>query len=57
MPRRQRVPLYLDRIHDLADQLEDSAEALKFLETYLGMLPGRLERILTGLNENDAMPS
>ncbi|MDQ5862405.1 MAG: hypothetical protein M3536_09090 [Actinomycetota bacterium] len=47
----------MDRIHDLADQLEDSAEALKFLETYLGMLPGRLERILTGLNENDAMPS
>lgn len=57
MPERLRVPLNLDRIYDLADQMEGPAEALKFLETYFAMLPGRLERILTALHAHDGKAS
>lgn len=53
MSERPPAPLYLDRIFALGDQLEDSAGALEFLETYLGMLPGRLARILAGLHARD----
>lgn len=41
-------------IIDLAGQLDSPAAALRFLGDYLGMLEGRLGRILIGLNEEDA---
>jgi hypothetical protein len=41
-------------IIDLAGQLDSPAAALRFLGDYLGMLEGRLRRILIGLNEEDA---
>ncbi|MGM9474216.1 hypothetical protein ACS5PJ_19685 [Pseudarthrobacter sp. YS3] len=45
--------LQFDRIRDLANQLDSRAETLKFLETYLHMLPGRLKRILDGIHDGD----
>lgn len=53
MPERHRCVLHFDRIRDLADQLESRADTLKFLETYLQMLPGRLQRILNGIHDAD----
>lgn len=53
MPEPIRTLLHFDRIRELADQLESPAETLKFLETYLQMLPGRMERILRGISEGD----
>ncbi|MET3721040.1 MULTISPECIES: Hpt domain-containing protein [unclassified Arthrobacter] len=54
MPERVRTLLHFDRIRELADQLDSPTETLKFLEIYLQMLPGRLERILRGIREGDA---
>jgi HPt (histidine-containing phosphotransfer) domain-containing protein len=53
LPDRARSLLHFDRIRDLADQLDSRAETLKFLETYLHMLPGRLKRILDGIHNGD----
>jgi HPt (histidine-containing phosphotransfer) domain-containing protein len=53
LPDRARTLLHFDRIRDLADQLDSRADTLKFLESYLHMLPGRLERILSGILDGD----
>ena len=53
MPERHRSVLHFDRIRDLAVQLESRADTLKFLEIYLQMLPGRLQRILNGIHDGD----
>lgn len=53
LPDRVRSLLHFDRIRHLAEQLESRAETLKFLEAYLQMLPGRLERILRGIQAGD----
>jgi hypothetical protein len=53
LPETHRSLLHFGRIRDLADQLESRAESLKFLETYLQMLPGRLQRILNGIHDGD----
>jgi HPt (histidine-containing phosphotransfer) domain-containing protein len=53
LPERVRTLLQFDRIRELSAQLESTAETLKFLETYLQMLPGRLERILRGIHDGD----
>ncbi|MET4097566.1 hypothetical protein [Arthrobacter sp. UYCu712] len=37
----------------MAGQLDSPAAALTFLETYLRMLPGRLERIHRGIDDLD----
>jgi HPt (histidine-containing phosphotransfer) domain-containing protein len=53
LPDRVRTLLHFERIRDLSDQLDSPAETLRFLETYLQMLPGRLERILRGIYDGD----
>lgn len=53
MPEKPAAGLELQRIRDLADELESTGYALKFLGDYFSMLPGRLERILRGLRESD----
>ncbi|MGO4235795.1 Hpt domain-containing protein [Pseudarthrobacter sp. YAF2] len=50
---RVQTLLQFARFHELAAQLENPAAALDFLETYLEMLPGRLERILKAIREHD----
>jgi histidine phosphotransfer protein HptB len=50
---RVQTLLHFPRLRELAAQLENPAAALAFLETYLGMLPGRLERILLGISAHD----
>ncbi|SDW15715.1 hypothetical protein SAMN04487917_1202 [Arthrobacter sp. yr096] len=42
------------RLQTLADDLGDSQPALRFLSTYLSMLPGRILRISNGLCQHDA---
>jgi hypothetical protein len=54
VPEKPAAGLELQRIRDLADELESTGYALKFLSDYFCMLPGRLERILGGLRESDA---
>jgi HPt (histidine-containing phosphotransfer) domain-containing protein len=51
---RQIPALEPCRLQALADELGDSTPALRFLSTYLSMLPGRLLRISNGLCEHDA---
>lgn len=41
------------RLQALAEELGDSRPALRFLSTYLSMLPGRMLRISTGLCQGD----
>ena len=53
MPDRARSLLHFDRVRELAAQLDSPADTLKFLETYLAMLPDRLERILRGIIDCD----
>jgi HPt (histidine-containing phosphotransfer) domain-containing protein len=42
------------RLQTLAEELGDSKPALRFLSTYLSMLPGRILRISNGLCQHDA---
>ncbi|MFE4198706.1 Hpt domain-containing protein [Paenarthrobacter sp. NPDC056912] len=42
------------RLQALAEELGDSKPALRFLSTYLSMLPGRILRISNGLCQHDA---
>ncbi|MGJ3192932.1 Hpt domain-containing protein [Paenarthrobacter nitroguajacolicus] len=42
------------RLQALAEELGDSRPALRFLSTYLSMLPGRILRISNGLCHHDA---
>lgn len=42
------------RLQALADEMGDAKPALRFLSTYLTMLPGRLLRISNGLCQHDA---
>jgi HPt (histidine-containing phosphotransfer) domain-containing protein len=53
LPETHRSLLHFGRIRDLADQLESRDDTLTFLETYLQMLPGRLQRILNGIHDGD----
>ncbi|MCD4853069.1 Hpt domain-containing protein [Arthrobacter sp. AK01] len=41
------------RLQSLADELGDSTPAIRFLSTYLSMLPGRILRISNGLCRHD----
>jgi histidine phosphotransfer protein HptB len=50
---RARSLLHFDRVRELADQLDSRAGTLKFMETYLQMLPDRLEKIMRGIVDCD----
>jgi hypothetical protein len=52
VPDRPAV-LHFDRLRTLAADLGGPGDALKFLDTYLGMLPRRLERIVHGILDRD----
>ena len=66
MPRNHKQPAMTDeadgqvpalepcRLQALADEMGDPTPALRFLSTYLSMLPGRLLRISNGLGQHDA---
>ncbi|ASN22648.1 hypothetical protein CGK93_22390 [Arthrobacter sp. YN] len=55
-PHRTPSESVLDscKLQALAEELDDSAPAIRFLSTYLSMLPGRILRISTGLCLHDA---
>jgi len=52
-PRPGSNPLEPCKLQALAEELGDSRLALRFLSTYLNMLPGRLLRISNGLGHHD----
>ncbi|YCK82230.1 Hpt domain-containing protein [Arthrobacter sp. D3-18] len=56
-PTPEVVVLEPCRLQALADELGDSTPALRFLSTYLSMLPERIRSISSGLCEHDVSAS
>ncbi|MET3370945.1 UNVERIFIED_CONTAM: HPt (histidine-containing phosphotransfer) domain-containing protein [Jeotgalibacillus campisalis] len=56
-PTQQAYILEPCRLQALADELGDSTPALRFLSTYLSMLPERILSISSGLCEHDVNAS
>ncbi|MFJ5957699.1 Hpt domain-containing protein [Paenarthrobacter sp. NPDC092416] len=59
-PTHSRGPvpvLELCKLQTLADELGDFRPALRFLTTYISLLPARLHRIVSGFQDQDAEAS